>query len=238
MNTCLIIPAGGTGKRFGSGLPKQFELLADIPIIIRTIRAFDNISSIKSVVIATKPEFFPLLNDIIKSYPLPQSVRMANSGNERQDSVYNALHCEEAKGSDIVLIHDAVRPFPSKNLIQKIIGSAQTFGAAVPGIVPKDTIKFVSDNVNFLKTFERSKLRSVQTPQGFKTSIILNAYEKAMKSKFYATDDASLVEYAGFPVMIVDGEDINIKVTTPIDYMLASVIVEKQEIEHYQKMKA
>ena len=237
MGVCLIIPAGGNGQRFGGGLPKQFQLLNDIPIIIKTIRAFENIPGIDSVVISTMPHWISYTFDILKKFPVKMKVRIVNSGGQRQDSVHNAIRSDDAQNSDIILIHDSVRPFPSTELIRKIIRTAKIDGAAIPGNIPKDTIKSIIisnipehtkssvGTVNHVsETLTRNHLRAIQTPQGFTKDIITSAYEKAMKNKFYATDDASLCEYAGFPVTIIEGEDTNIKITTQLDYILSKIL--------------
>ena len=242
MGVCLIIPAGGNGQRFGGGLPKQFQLLNDVPIIIKSIRAFENVPGIDTVIISTMPHWISYTFDILKKFPVKLKVRIVNSGSQRQDSVHNALRSDDAQNSDIILIHDAVRPFPSVELIKKIIRTAKVDGAAIPGMIPKDTIKTIKinkvqeftkpvpDAVNHvMETVNRNNLRSIQTPQGFRRDIINSAYEKAMKNKFYATDDASLCEYAGFPVTIVEGDDNNIKITTQLDYKLSMILDKTSE---------
>jgi 2-C-methyl-D-erythritol 4-phosphate cytidylyltransferase len=135
------------------------------------------------------------------------------------------LSHDAVKDSEVVLVHDAVRPFASKELIQKIMLNAIEYGAAIPGLTPKDTIKQVTSENIIDKTIDRNKLRMVQTPQGFRYSIIKAAFDNALSQKFEGTDSASLVELLGKPVKVIDGEETNIKITTPLDKILAEHII-------------
>ena len=229
MNACLIIPAGGQGQRFGGGLPKQFEMLGDAPILIQTIRAFEKVSAIKSIVIATMPHWIKHTFGILNSYPTKKTFRVVNSGNARQDSINNALQTDEAQKSQIILIHDSVRPFPSTEHIKDLITIAQSKGCAIPAITPTDTIKMLNVGKKPILTLERSRLRAVQTPQVFQTELLLEVYKKAMKEKIYSTDDSALFEAMGHHVEIVEGEDINIKITTQKDFKLAQLIISEMK---------
>ena len=123
------------------------------------------------------------------------------------------------------MIHDAVRPFFSVELVNKIISTAAEFGVAIPALTPNDTIKEIDTNGFVLRTHNRKKLCCIQTPQGFKPEIIVPAYDKAKTDCYYGTDDAALAEYAGFPVKVIEGEESNIKITTPHDIDLGSLKV-------------
>jgi len=224
MNSCLIITAGGTGSRFKSDLPKQFHEIEGIPIIIRTINAFSDIAEIKSIVITVPENYHDLTEDLLKDYKITTKYNVIPGGKERQDSVYNALRTKEAKSSDIVIIHDAVRPFVSTGLIRKLMDAAVEIGGAVPVLRPKDTIRELRIDGS-INTLSRENLYAAQTPQVFKTSLILEAFSNAYKDSFRSTDDAALFEYSGFDMILMDGEEDNIKITTLRDMKISEVII-------------
>jgi len=223
INSCLILPAGGLGKRFGHELPKQFHLLAGKPLIILTIDAFIGISNIKIIIVPVQNDFKAYFAELLDEYNLTERVIVLEGGNERQDSVYNALKAKEAMDSDIILIHDAVRPFVSKGLINRLTSVAAEIGGAVPGLEPKETIRAIDRDMSY-STPDRKRLRSIQTPQVFRTKLIIEAYQKSYKDNFRATDDASLFEHCGFEYLIVEGEERNLKITTAMDFMLAETL--------------
>ena len=234
MSNSLIIPAGGSGKRFGSQLPKQFHLLNDKPVIIGTIEAFKDIYSIENIIIPAPEEHIDTLNSYIKKYEISKNIRVIPGGKERQDSVWNALNTEEAASSDYVLIHDAVRPLVSKQLINKLIETAQITGGAVPGLTPKETIREIMPDGTY-STLDRSRLKSIQTPQVFKTELFKQAFEKANAAGYYSTDDAALFEFAGFDYLIVEGEENNIKITEQQDLFIAEIFL--KEINDWKTRK-
>ena len=228
MNACLIVPAGGLGKRFGSALPKQFEIIGDYPIIIHTLKAFETISEISRIYIPVHSDWLDYLQKMLNDYPVNKDIRLLEGGEERQDSVYNALLMPEIDDFDFILVHDAVRPFVSENLILKLLETALISGSAVPFTVPKDTIR--KENIDLTYSIiDRGKLRSIQTPQVFKTKLIKKAYDDAMNSNFYSTDDAALIEALGYQPTLILGEEINIKITTKTDKIIAeSFLIEKK----------
>ena len=217
MKCIAIIPAAGIGTRFGGSMPKQFSEYESIPILIHTLKLFERINEVSSVIVAITPSWEDYTNEMISIHSLNKVNKIIAGGKERQDSVSNALDNIDKDEYDIILIHDAVRPFVSPELVRKIILTTNEYGAVVPALKPKETIKQIDENGMVLKTLDRSVLCAVQTPQGFKTDIINSAYKKAMKENYYATDDAALVEYAGYPVKVIDGEETNIKITTQFD---------------------
>ncbi len=222
IKTTVIIPAGGVGNRFGADKPKQFTDLAGIPIIIHTLKQFwicDNI------IISSHPEWIDHLKDLIFEHSIPNVKAIVKGGATRQESVYNALCHEIAEESDVILVHDAVRPFAGKEMIQSIMLNAIEYGAAIPGLTPKDTIKEINSEYLINKTIDRDTLKMVQTPQGFRQSLVKKAYENALNNNFIGTDSASLVEYLGHSVKVLDGEETNIKITTPLDMVLADFII-------------
>jgi len=217
MKCVAIIPAAGIGTRFGGTLPKQFSEYESIPILIHTLKLFERIDEVSSVIVAITPSWEDYTNEMIGVHGLNKVNKIIAGGKERQDSVFNTLNTIQPNEYDIVIIHDAVRPFASSELVRKIIRTAHEFGAVIPALKPKETIKQIDENGMVQKTLDRSVLCAVQTPQGFKTGIIISAYKKAMEVHYYATDDAALVEYAGYPVKVIDGEESNIKITTQLD---------------------
>ena len=157
-------------------------------------------------------------------------------GLERQDSVSNAIHTKTVSESDVVLVHDAVRPFCSAQLIKKILEVVEDVGAAIPAVKPSETIKEVSHKGEVIRTLDRTKLSLAQTPQGFWYDIIATAYEKATKAGFYGPDSASLVEFIVYKVTVIDGEDSNVKITTPFDFRIAEVIFDELSKDKKNKL--
>lgn len=223
----VIIPAGGVGKRFGGQIPKQYIDLLDIPIIIRTIQIFDKIPLIHNIIISLNPEWFGFINDGVQKHRIQKIPVLVAGGKERQDSVLNCINLEQVKNADIILVHDAVRPCTTRDLVLNIIKSANEYGAAIPGLQARETTKLI-DNEGFVKeTISRTQLRNIQTPQGFKTGIFLRAYND-INSKQIFTDDASLVESLGLKVKIIEGEETNIKITNSNDIKVAESYIMNQ----------
>lgn len=217
MKCVVIIPAAGIGTRFGGQLPKQFSDYDSIPILIHTLKLFERVDEVANVIVAITPSWEDYTKDMISIHSLLKVNKIIEGGKERQDSVFNALNSLNTNEYDIVIIHDAVRPFASSELVRKIINTAGEYGAVVPALTPKETIKQIDDKGMVQRTLDRNTLCAVQTPQGFRSEIINSAYKKAIDNNFYATDDAALVEYAGFPVKVIEGEETNIKITTKFD---------------------
>jgi 2-C-methyl-D-erythritol 4-phosphate cytidylyltransferase len=218
MRTTVIIPAAGSGTRFGADVPKQFVALHGIPIIVRTLQVFEETERVESVIIAASQDFHEHLRALQSEYGLKKIAALVEGGKERQNSIMNALQTSICQASDVVLVHDAVRPLITPDFITSIAEAAWQHGAAIPGLVPKETIKECSEAGVVRTTHERSRLRAIQTPQGFRREIIVAAYNKAHNEGFLGTDDASVVEFAGFPVRILPGMEENMKITTPLDF--------------------
>lgn len=223
MNGCVIIPAGGVGSRFGGNLPKQFIDLCGKPVIHHSITLFDNIETIKYIIIPVNSKW----ENIIFQNQYKKDIIIAKEGKERQDSVRNALDYASSLDIDYILIHDAVRPCVSKALINRVIEATILYGSAIPGIIPNDTIKISDDNSFVSKTLQRASLKAIQTPQGFRKEIIIEAYKKAEEKGIFGTDDAFLVEQIGIPIKIVEGEKENIKITSQIDLYSCQAILSK-----------
>lgn len=224
LSCSLIIAAGGSGKRMASGIPKQFLEVKETPLIIRSIRNFESIKEINNIIIAAPFDWHDYLMELLKQFNIKNNCLIVSGGEQRQHSIMNALNTGDIEKTDIILIHDAVRIFTSHNLINNIIQAAEKYGAAIPALTPKDTIK-ISNNDDFvLETPNRTSLKAIQTPQGFKKDILIDSYKKVNLDDVNWTDDASIVESCGYPVKIVEGEENNFKITTSLDLKLAELI--------------
>ncbi len=226
MSTSVIIPAAGFGERMGAAIGKQFLSLAGKPIIVHTIEQFQRSAAIDEIVIAAREESFATLRTIIDGFGLTKVRPLVKGGVRRQDSVANALAALDT-GCDIVLVHDAVRPFISQETIAQAVDAARFFGAAIVAVRAKDTIKQAGTDGRVERTLDRSFLWNVQTPQAFQLSVLRDAYARAASDGVAATDDSSLVERIGIAPVIVEGSYDNIKITTPEDLLLGELLAKQ-----------
>jgi 2-C-methyl-D-erythritol 4-phosphate cytidylyltransferase len=199
---------------------KQFMLLSGSPILVHTIRKFVSAPSVAEIVVALRPDDMAWANELFQKERLQHIVRTVAGGESRQQSVENAL-ASIGKDIELVAVHDAVRPFVERDLIEKVIAEAAESGAAIVGIVPVDTVKQVHRN-KVRATLPRERLILTQTPQVFKLDLLRQAFEKAREDVFIGTDESSLVErLEKVEVSVVLGNDRNIKITKPTDMELA-----------------
>ena len=220
-----IILAGGKGKRMGSAISKQFIDIKGKPIIYYTLKKFSENKKIDNIIVVLpEDEVKYFKENILKKYELRIN-KIVIGGKERQDSVYNALKSLKNSSTDIVLIHDGARPFISERIINEGIKFAEIYGAAAPGVMPKDTIKVKNEKNFSVDTPNRANLVSIQTPQVFKFHEILECHEKIRYNGEMVTDDTMVVEKYGYSVYLYDGEYTNIKVTTPEDLILAERLI-------------
>lgn len=218
-----IILAGGKGKRMGAKISKQYIELNGKPILYYTLKKFVDCEGIdKIILVLPKDEIEYCNKEILEKYSLKVDM-IVEGGKERQDSVYNAL--QKINDSEIVLIHDGARAFVSERVIKDGIKYAKIYGAAAPGVMPKDTIKVVDKNGFSDSTPDRSKLLAIQTPQTFKLEIIKECHEKVKENNISVTDDTMVVEMYNNKVYLYNGEYTNIKVTTPEDLILAERLI-------------
>lgn len=223
MNSVVIVSAG-RGSRMKADINKQFLKIRGKEVIAHTIDKFYNNKNIGEIIIVVREdekEFFKA--NIIDKYGY-KNIKIAFGGQERQDSVYNGLKVLD-KNCEIVLIHDGARPFVTDEIIEKSIKCAQKYNCAIVGVPVKDTIKIVNENNDVCDTPNRNTLWSIQTPQVFDYSLIMNAHEKAKADEYYGTDDSMLMEYLGYNVKVVEGSYNNIKITTPEDLKIAEEIL-------------
>lgn len=225
MICAALITAGGTGERMRSAIAKQYLDLAGVPILARTIEVFQNHPLIEYIVLTV-----PLGDEercrarIVLPYGLKKVRQITGGGPTRQASVYNGL--QELRETDMVVIHDGVRPLVTFDVITKSIEAAQSEGAAVVCSPVRETVKRKVGAL--LETVPRDDLWLAHTPQTFKTALILQAHEKALADGFHATDDAVLVERLGHPVAIVQDAEDNVKITTPADLERARRVLERR----------
>lgn len=231
----VIIAAGGKGSR--AGVRKQFVRVRGKSILEITMRRFLGIEGIGEMVIALPYEDMEEGRRIVGLFK-DEAIRigLVAGGETRQESVASALSMV-SPSSEIILIHDAVRPFVKKELIERIIRLAREKGAVIPGITPEDTIKRVDENDRVIDTLNRDSLIAVQTPQGFRAEILRDAYEKAFQKGIKGNDDSALVEMAGYDVWRTDGDENNIKITYKKDLKLVELLYDEGWIQRVPTLK-
>jgi 2-C-methyl-D-erythritol 4-phosphate cytidylyltransferase len=222
-----VIPAAGKGKRIGGTIRKQFLPLKGKPIIVRTIQQFEHCPDVDEIALAVPESSITEMESIVSQYRLHKVSKVIVGGLKRQDSVYNALSRLVMKDTDLVLVHDGVRPFIETKRISLLIKACKEYDAAVLAVQPKDTVRRSAGGSFFDQTLDRTALWLVQTPQAFRSGILLRAFEKARKEKFTSTDEAALVERLGVKVRIVEGSYDNIKITTPEDLEVGTLILDR-----------
>ena len=217
--TGVIIVAGGSGRRMGGALPKQFMMLDNEPILARSINRIHEALPAAEIVVVLPEEHVELWKNIAARFDVARH-KIALGGKERFHSVKSGL-AALSEGIRTIAIHDAVRPLASKKLIIKLLLAAEKSAAVIPAVAPIDSYRIVEGDDS--RIIDRSALRMVQTPQVFHAEALRAAYEQPFSSTF--TDDASVMEAAGHKVTLVEGERENIKITTPSDMLIAEAII-------------
>ncbi|MEO6612768.1 MAG: 2-C-methyl-D-erythritol 4-phosphate cytidylyltransferase [Chitinophagaceae bacterium] len=220
MDKYAIIVAGGAGRRMGGQLPKQFMLLRDKPVLYYTLKAFLGSYPDMQVILVLPVEYTDMGQEIIDAYFDKDRVRITAGGDARFQSVKNGLALIEKES--IIFVHDGVRCMVSMALIHRCYEEAVRTGTAIPAIPSKDSIRLVTEEGN--EAYERNKVMLVQTPQTFHSKILLPAFQIDYKDKF--TDEATVAEAFGIKVSLVEGEENNIKITRPVDLLIAESILE------------
>jgi 2-C-methyl-D-erythritol 4-phosphate cytidylyltransferase len=236
MKVFVIVPAAGLGTRMAppksakskrNAPSKQFKELGGVPILVHTLRKFAANAAVHEIIVALRAdEIAGFRAQVEKEYPeiLGKRLQWVEGGEHRQDSVASALARAAADAEDIVLVHDAVRPLVTAEIIADVISAADHHGAAIAGLPAVDTVKQVertADGALVKATIPRAGVVMAQTPQGFRYSMLRTAFDDAIRDGFLGTDEASLIERAGLPVAVVMGSPRNIKITTPGDMELA-----------------
>jgi len=224
MKVGAIIPAAGRGKRIGASVPKQFLEIQGRPLLHHTLMVFASCKLIDYVVLVMpRADVDKMGEDWLNKYEIVRKVVVG--GEQRQDSVYNGFS-SLVEGTDIVVVHDGVRPFTTPQMIIATVEAAQQHGAAITAIPVSDTVKQAEDG--FVKqTVSRDGLWRVQTPQAFQCRLLQQAFKKAKKDSYYGTDEGSLVEYLGERVKIVPGSELNIKITRKEDLVLGESLLSR-----------
>lgn len=218
MKIAAVIAAGGSGTRYSIAKNKLFEQLGGIPVIFRTIRAVSSLKEIDEIIVVTSEQNIQQ----IQEYNFPRVKKVVPGGKTRQESVFNGL--KALNTPDYVLIHDGARPLVSAETLRLSITTAVQKGGAIAAVPTKDTIKRVeSDTGEVLETLDRSRLWNVQTPQVFRFGEIIKAHEDFRGEDF--TDDAALMEKAGYRVFVVPSSYRNIKITTEEDLGIAKILI-------------
>ncbi len=230
-----IIPAAGLGTRMARGkagvTSKQFFELNGTPILIHTLRKFANCKQVSEIYVALRSNEMAGFRKHLEQSGIKKEIKLVEGGEHRQDSVANALNAIKAEPNDIVLVHDAVRPFVDPETIHAVIAAAEKHGAAIAGTPAIDTVKQVertSEGAVITSTILRERVVLAQTPQGFKFSVLKKAFDEATRDGFSGTDEASLIERNGGAVQVVMGSPKNIKITTPGDLELAEFFMSQE----------
>jgi len=249
MKVVVIIPAAGLGTRMtpmppgDKGKPKtpskQFTELGGTPILIHTLRKFAAVDAVSEIWIALRDNEIAGFRDRLEKEArdlLKRKIQLVVGGEHRQQSVESALNALTVAADDIVLVHDAVRPFVTTEIIREVIEAAVKYGAAIAGLPAVDTVKQVertAEGALIKATLPRAGVVMAQTPQGFRYQVIKKAFDEASADGFLGTDEASLVERSGHDVAVVMGSPRNIKITAPGDMKLAEFYLKAERSEHH-----
>ncbi len=226
-NVIAIVPAAGSGKRFGHDINKAFFDILDKPIIVWVLEKFQNSPYINEIIPAFSEIDMERGLEVIESFSLSKVKKIAPGGKERQHSVYNALKLVDSKTSTI-LIHDGVRPVIDDELIKRCLNALDKYDGVVSGVPLKDTVKEIKSNL-IEHTLDRKKLIAVQTPQVFKYKTLISAFNEIQDRDLRFTDDASVIEFVGGEITVAEGSYRNIKVTTPDDAIIAEAYLKSTE---------
>lgn len=215
----VIIAAAGRGKRVGAPVPKQYLKIGGEYVLAKTVRAFNDMDEVDHIFIVTNEDYTDMCADIVRESSFEKVEGIVAGGETRQDSVFNALQEMNFRkpGISMVLIHDGARPFVGRDVILNVIKKTDETGAAAACVAMTSSVRKMSAGDTVSESVDRDDYYSVQTPQGFRKSVLIEAYEKAYDDSFVGTDDASVVERAGHDIAIVDGDYGNIKITTKED---------------------
>lgn len=223
-----ILVAAGKSKRFGED--KLLVSLKGKPIVYYSLKKLDTVEEINRIILVVRENMVDYFSKLLLCWDIKKPIKIVIGGEERQESVYNALKSIDFL-CNYVLIHDAARPFVSLSKIKALVDFClKNRVSAVLGIPVKDTIKMVNENREILKTLDRNKLWLIQTPQMFPYEVIMMAHEKAIKDGFFGTDDSVLVERLNIPVYVIEGDSLNIKITTKEDLLWIEGISQRLEL--------
>lgn len=221
----VIVPCAGRGERFGGKLPKQYQELKGIPIFIRTLMVFERHPQCEAIVLPVERGFMSYVREKIEEFKLRKIYALCEGGETRQDSVYQGV-LASPRETELFLVHDAVRPLITEELITRLIAEAKTFSAVIPAIPVRDAL--IKAEEGLLKApLSREGLYLVQTPQLIKGKLLKDCLERAKKDGLSFPDESSLLHHYGFKVRVVPGSMLNIKITYPEDLLLAERLISK-----------
>ncbi|MFA7453821.1 MAG: 2-C-methyl-D-erythritol 4-phosphate cytidylyltransferase [Desulfobulbaceae bacterium] len=232
MIAAAVIPAAGSGVRCGSALPKQFVALDGKPVLVMSIAPFLAVREISIVIAAVPGDRRETAAAMLAAFFSPeerQRIVVIAGGPTRQESVRAGLSALPAE-TEVVLVHDAARPFVTPAIIERCLEGARQRGAAIAAVPVRDTLKMAGPDRDVQQTVDRAGLWQAQTPQAARTGLLRRAYDLADRDGFSGTDEASLLEHAGIPVAIVEGSELNFKITRPDDLVLASGLMREETI--------
>ena len=224
-----VIVAAGKGKRMGPDISKQFLPLCGKEILTHTVEVFEEADRIRDIVLVTGTDSLQDVQDMVREYGWQKVISVVAGGKERQDSVWNGLQAI-SEDTEIVLIHDGVRPFVTEEILDLSIETAVEMGGCAAGVPAKDTIKVCNSENIAVDTPDRSTLWQIQTPQTFRKELIVKAYEQAKAEGFLGTDDASLAENSGYSVKVIMGSYRNIKITTKEDLLIGEAFLKEGQV--------
>lgn len=222
-----LVAAAGVSSRMG-GVNKLLEPLEDVPVLIRTLVSLQLAEEIDEIVVAVREEDLVEISRLCHTYNITKCAKVVRGGESRAHSVLLAA-LEASPESALLAVQDGARPLVTPDLIGRVVSAAARCGAAAPAVAVKDTVKSVGEDGAVAETLERNVLRAVQTPQVFEASLLKAALQSALESGVPITDDCSAVERLGKVVFLVEGEEENLKITTPVDMILAAAILRARE---------
>ncbi|HSB43748.1 MAG TPA: 2-C-methyl-D-erythritol 4-phosphate cytidylyltransferase [Nitrospira sp.] len=227
--TVALVPAAGRGLRMGGAVPKQFLSIGGLPLIVHSLRTLQASSVIDAIVLAVpQADLAYCQSDIVDAHRFTKVIKVVAGGQERQDSVRNALAVLDDQ-VEIVVVHDAVRPFLTERMLEDVVAAARATGAAIIALPMRDTVKYVGADHLIERTVDRRPLWLAQTPQAFRRDWLQEAHRRAQIEAVPATDDASLLEWMGRSVTVVEGSGENIKVTRPEDMIIGEAILASRQ---------
>jgi 2-C-methyl-D-erythritol 4-phosphate cytidylyltransferase len=229
MRAEVIVVAAGRGSRMGADVKKQYLPLGGAPILVRTLQTLGACPSVERIVLVVSPDDVEFVQELLQPYDLEKIGPVVSGGRERQDSVWEGLRALQAE-TTLVAVHDAARPLVTVEEVETVLAAAERFGAATLGVPVKDTIKRVVQG-RVQETLNRETLWAVHTPQAFARGLLEEAHQRRVMEGGLGTDDASLVEWAGYPVHMVQGRYENLKITTPEDLVIAETLWSRKEGE-------
>jgi len=222
-----LVVAAGTSQRMG-GVNKLLHPLEGVPVLVRTLASFQVAENVDEIIVAAREEDILEISELCRTYGLSKCTKIIRGGESRVHSALLAA-LEASPDMELLAVHDGARPLVTPELVDRVVAAAGRCGAAAPAVAVKDTVKSVREDGAVEETLVRERLRAVQTPQVFQSSLLKAALQSALETEAAVTDDASAVEHLGKVVFLVEGEEENLKITTPMDLILAEAIVKARE---------